>query len=107
MRAMPLRASFLAVLLLATLLLAAGAAHGAPILPGLQVLAGEEEPLEIEAEEEGEMDEEGGDEGEEESEEEATTPRERHGKSRPHRHKKICRKAAPRKRHCKHRPGRR
>lgn len=50
---MRLRLPLLLALLLSTLLLAAGAAHGAPAFPSLQVLAGEEEPLEAEIEEEG------------------------------------------------------
>jgi outer membrane biosynthesis protein TonB len=103
MRAMPFRASLLTALLLSVLLLVAGAAHGAPALPGLQVFAAEEEEFEAEAGEEEETEEEG-EEGEEESEEEVSKPREHRGKKSPaHRHKKACRKPAARKHHCKHR----
>jgi hypothetical protein len=108
MHAMPTRLSLLVVLLLSALMLVAGAAHGAPPLPSLHMLAvEEEEPLEAEVEEEDETEEEG-EEGEEESEGEVSAPRGPQGDRnavghRPHPHKKACRKPAARKRHCKHR----
>jgi hypothetical protein len=130
---MPLRASLLTALLLSALLLAAGAAHGAPALPGLQPLAAEEE-FEAEAgEESGDEVEtdcdtayEEADEGvlsEEEAEQvceaeaDETEPAAKPSQGRaghnaqagrrPHKHRKACRKKAGGKRHCSHRSHRR
>jgi hypothetical protein len=120
MRAMPARLPLLTVLLLSALLLAAGAAHGAPALPRLQVFAAEEEPFEDEVEAEEEETEcdsayEEADEGvltEEEAEqiceEEDTEARPAakslrgNGEHHAHKRKKACRHKSPaRKRRCR------
>jgi hypothetical protein len=125
MRGMLVRLPLLVALLLSTLLLAAGAAHGAPPIAGLDMLAFEE-PLEAEAEEadnEGETDCDSAwgdaDEGvlnEEEAEQicaeedteaqPATKPSgnkgENKGEHRVHKHKRTCRQKSPtRRRRCR------